>query len=43
MGKIFIDLILHNDGISDERIIRLFNQKDQKKVEFSVKDESEIG
>jgi len=28
MGKILIEIILHNDGISDERITRLFNQED---------------
>lgn len=44
MGKILIDIILHNDGVSDERITRLFNEKDWKeRVGFSVKDEGEIG
>jgi len=28
MGKILIEIILHNNGISDERITRLFNQAD---------------
>jgi hypothetical protein len=28
MGKILIDIILTNDGISDERITSLLNQED---------------
>ena len=44
MGKILIEMILHNDGISDERITRLFNQEDWKeRVEFKVYDDGDIG
>ena len=44
MGKILIEIILHNDGISDERITRLFNQEDWKeRVGFKVYDDGDIG
>ena len=44
MSKILIEIILHNDGVSDEKITELLNQENWKKrVGFSVKDSGWIG
>ena len=44
MSKILIEIILHNDSVSDEKINELLNQEDWKeRASFSVKDSGEIG
>ena len=43
MSKILIDIILHNNNVSDEKITELLNQEDWKeRVGFSVKNSGKI-
>jgi hypothetical protein len=43
MGNIFLDIVLHNDSISDERITELLNQENWKeRAGFKVMDSKQM-
>ena len=43
MGKILLDIVLHSDGVSDERINELFNQENWKqRTGFKVMNSSDM-